>query len=188
MNKHKLELLYGINQISDAINELGERIVEDYTGKIPIILSVLKGGLIFTADLIREFPDDFEFELQTIITRSYYETTKSSEDVEIITDGKKWDWIIGRDVIIVDDVADTCYTIKALYEFLKALGALTVVCCVMVEKPARRTLSFEPFYYGIKHESDDFLVGYGMGYGEKYRNMNQISKVIFEEEPDDNRN
>lgn len=163
------EVLFSEQQLADKVAELGARISADYEGKNPLVVSVLKGSYVFMADLTRKItiPCNVDF----MAVSSYGEGTKTTGEVQIIKDiGSKID---GRHLIIVEDILDSGVTLSFLMKILKARGAASIRLCTLLSKPERRKVDVPIDYLGFEIP-DAFVVGYGLDYAEKYRNLPYI--------------
>lgn len=163
------EVLFSEQQLADKVAELGARISADYEGKDPLIVSVLKGSYVFMADLTRRIsiPCNVDF----MAVSSYGAGTKTTGEVQIIKDiGSKID---GRHLIIVEDILDSGVTLSFLMKVLKARGAASIRLCTLLSKPERRKVDVPVDYLGFEIP-DAFVVGYGLDYAEKYRNLPYI--------------
>lgn len=163
------EILFSEQQLADKVAELGARISADYAGKDPLIVSVLKGSYVFMADLTRRIsiPCNVDF----MAVSSYGAGTKTTGEVQIIKDiGSKID---GRHLIIVEDILDSGVTLSFLMKVLKARGAASIRLCTLLSKPERRKVDVPVDYLGFEIP-DAFVVGYGLDYAEKYRNLPYI--------------
>lgn len=163
------EVLFSEQQLADKVAELGARISTDYEGKNPLVVSVLKGSYVFMADLTRKItiPCNVDF----MAVSSYGEGTKTTGEVQIIKDiGSKID---GRHLIIVEDILDSGVTLSFLMKILKARGAASIRLCTLLSKPERRKVDVPVDYLGFEIP-DAFVVGYGLDYAEKYRNLPYI--------------
>ena len=163
------EVLFSEQQLADKVKELGARISADYEGKDPLIVSVLKGSYVFMADLTRRIsiPCNVDF----MAVSSYGAGTKTTGEVQIIKDiGSKID---GRHLIIVEDILDSGVTLSFLMKVLKARGAASIRLCTLLYKPERRKVDVPVDYLGFEIP-DAFVVGYGLDYAEKYRNLPYI--------------
>lgn len=163
------EVLFSERQLADKAAELGARISADYEGKNPLIVSVLKGSYVFMADLTRNItiPCNVDF----MAVSSYGAGTKTTGEVQIIKDiGSKID---GRHLIIVEDILDSGVTLSFLMKVLKARGAASIRLCTLLSKPERRKVDVPIDYLGFQIP-DAFVVGYGLDYAEKYRNLPYI--------------
>lgn len=163
------EVLVSREAIAEKTKELGRRISEDYKGKDLVLIGVLKGGFAFMADLMREItiPVDMDF----MAVSSYGASTKSSGVVRIIKDIDIN--ITNKHVLIVEDLVDTGLTLKHLTELLHTRGPLSVKICTALDKPSRRKVSIKIEYEGIEIP-DMFVVGYGLDYAGKYRNLPEV--------------
>ena len=163
------EVLFSEQQLADKVAELGARISADYAGKDPLIVSVLKGSYVFMADLTRRIsiPCNVDF----MAVSSYGAGTKTTGEVQIIKDiGSKID---GRHLIIVENILDSGVTLSFLMKVLKARGAASIRLCTLLSKPERRKVDVPVDYLGFEIP-DAFVVGYGLDYAEKYRNLPYI--------------
>ena len=163
--------LISVDEIKEKVSELGAKITEDYKGKEIILIGVLKGAFIFLSDLARaiNLPCQIEF----MQAQSYSGVTSTgivniTKDIEID--------IKGKHVIVVEDILDTGRTLYAICETLRAKEAASVKVCTFLDKPARRVVDIKADYscYEIP---DNFVVGYGLDYDEKYRNLPFIGLV-----------
>lgn len=163
------EVLIHKEELQKMVTELGARISEDYKGKELILVCVLKGAVVFHADLMRAItiPIDMDF----MAVSSYGVSTKSSGVVRIIKDLDKN--IANKHVLIVEDIVDTGLTLTHLKELLKTRGPASVKICTALDKPSRRKVPLEIEYKGIEI-ADKFVVGYGLDYAEKYRNLPDV--------------
>ncbi len=153
-------------QLADKVKELGAKITEDYKGKNPLIIGVLKGSFVFMSDLVREI--NIPCNLDFMVASSYGSGTKTSGEVKIIMDAGQP--VEGRDVLLVEDILDSGITLSNLSDILSMRGANSVKKCALLSKPARRKVDVEADYLGFDIE-DEFVVGYGLDYDEKYRNL-----------------
>ncbi|CAM3692497.1 hypoxanthine phosphoribosyltransferase [Marinicrinis lubricantis] len=169
------EVLYSEEQIQAKIQELGETIAKEYEGKNPLVICVLKGAFIFMADLVKRV--NIPLEMDFMAVSSYGQSTKSSGVVKIIKDLDVT--VEHRDVLIVEDIIDSGLTLSYLIDILKRRNASSVKIVTLFDKPARRTVDLTPDYYGFELP-DSFVVGYGLDYAEKYRNLPFIG-VLKEE-------
>ena len=163
------EVLFSEQQLADKVAELGARISADYAGKDPLNVSVMKGSYVFIADLTRRIsiPCNVDF----MAVSSYGAGTKTTGEVQIIKDiGSKID---GRHLIIVEDILDSGVTLSFLMKVLKARGAASIRLCTLLSKPERRKVDVPVDYLGFEIP-DAFVVGYGLDYAEKYRNLPYI--------------
>ncbi|MCX7923022.1 MAG: hypoxanthine phosphoribosyltransferase [Clostridia bacterium] len=162
-------ILVSKEALNEKTKELARRISQDYEGKELVLIGVLKGGFVFLADLMREItiPVDMDF----MSVSSYGDSTKSSGVVRIIKDIDIN--ITNKHVLIVEDLVDTGLTLKHLKELLNTRGPASVKICTALDKPSRRKVEIEVEYEGIEIP-DEFVVGYGLDYGGKYRNLPEV--------------
>lgn len=156
-------------QIAEAVRKLGRQITEDYQGKAPVMVCILKGASVFFADLIREI--DLPLTIDFMVVSSYGASTVSSGEVRLIKDLDRS--ILGKDVILVEDIVDTGMTLSYLKKLLTSRGAASMKIATLLDKPARRTTPLAVDYrcYEIP---DAFVVGYGLDYNEVYRNLPEV--------------
>mgnify|MGYP001022556114 CR=1 FL=1 len=175
MNKDIREILITEDVLQSKVAELGAKITEDYNGKDLLLVCVLKGAVIFVSDLMRKInlPLDIDF----MAISSYGSNTQSSGVVRILKDLNTA--IEGKHVLIVEDIIDSGLTLSYLVENLKSRGPESVEICTILDKPDRRTSDLEIKYTGFQ-VPDEFVVGYGLDYAEKYRNLPYIA--ILKEE------
>jgi len=153
-------------QLQEKVKELGKKISEDYKDKNLMIICVLKGGVVFTTDLIREITVPLELDFMAI--SSYGASTSTSGVVRILKDLETN--IEGKDILIVEDIIDSGLTLKYLKEMLISRGPNSVKICTILNKPQRRQENVKVDYIGFDIP-DEFVVGYGLDYAEKYRNL-----------------
>ena len=153
-------------QLKNTVSELGARISRDYAGKNPLMVSVLKGAFIFMADLVREITVPCTVDFMAV--SSYGKGAKSSGQVQIIKDLDTN--IEGRHVIVVEDIVDSGVTLSRLLVMLKEREPASLRLVTLLDKPARRQAHVNIDYCGFQ-VPDAFLVGYGLDYAEKYRNL-----------------
>ncbi|SEG12708.1 hypoxanthine phosphoribosyltransferase [Caloramator fervidus] len=153
-------------EIKKRIKEIAYEIKKDFPKGDIILIGVLKGSVMFVADLMRAL--DFNVTMDFMAVSSYGNSSETSGIVRILKD-LDFD-IEGKDVIIVEDIIDTGTTLKYLYEYLKARNPKTLKICCLLDKPERRKVNIEADYVGFKIP-DAFVVGYGLDYAEKFRNL-----------------
>ncbi len=157
------------NEIHDKVTELGRHISSDYAGKELLMVGILKGAAIFLADLIREIsvPASYDF----MAVSSYGASAKSSGKVRILKDLACG--VEGRHIIIVEDIIDTGLTLNYLEKNLYSRAPASVKICTLLDKPSRRIEPVEITYKGFVIP-DEFVVGYGLDYSDRYRNFPSI--------------
>ena len=161
------QILLTEEQIATRVAELGERITTDYEGRTLTLVSVLKGSLPFMADLMRAI--DLPLRIDLMEVSSYGgNATESSGLVRILKDLSAS--IAGEDVLIVEDIIDTGLTLNYLIRYLRGKNPKTLRICTLLDKPARRLVEIPVDYIGFQIP-DQFVIGYGLDYGEVYRNL-----------------
>ncbi len=162
--------------IAEKIGELGSKISWDYMGKDLVMVGVLKGSFIFMADLIRKITIPLETDF--IAVSSYGKSTGSSGVVRIIKDMETI--ITGRHVVIVEDIIDTGLTLDYLKRLLETRKPSSLRICALFDKPGRRKINIKADYSGIEIP-DRFIVGYGLDYNGRYRNLEDVCVIKPEE-------
>lgn len=162
-------ILFSEEQLKARVREIAGQIDRDFAGKEPMLISVLRGSFIFMADLMRSItlPCTVDF----MAVSSYGAGTTSSGQVKITKDLSES--IEGRDIIVVEDILDSGNTLSYLLQLLQARRPASVRLCTLLDKPSRRTKPVELHYSGFTIP-DYFVVGYGLDYDEKYRNLPYI--------------
>ena len=166
MHQDVEQILYTEEDLRRRIRELGAQIAADYAGRTPMLVSVLRGSYIFMADLTRAI--DLDLTVDFMAVSSYGAGTVSSGQVEIKKDLS--DSIEGRDLIIVEDILDSGNTLYYLMDVLRARRPASIRVCALMDKPERRTKPITADYAGFTIP-DAFIVGYGLDYAERYRNL-----------------
>lgn len=169
------KILISHDEIVTAARELGQKLTEDYQGKNPILVGILKGSVPFMAELIKHI--DTHIELDFMLVSSYHGGTSSSGVINIIKDIDQD--IKGRDILFVEDIIDTGKTLKSLKELFEGRQPASVKIATLLDKPEGRLVEIEADYtcFTIPNE---FVVGYGLDYEENYRNLPYIG-VLKEE-------
>lgn len=165
-------ILFSRDRIATEIKRLGQEISRDFAGEEVMLVGVLKGSFLFIADLIREIeiPSVVDF----VRLASYGSETQSSGIVEFRKDLEMS--IRGRNVIIVEDIVDSGYTLEVLFTKLQFQEPKSLKICTLIDKRARREVEIEADYIGISMD-DGFIIGYGLDHDEKYRNLPDIYLV-----------
>ncbi len=164
------DVMISKDELQKRIAELGSEISKDYKGESILAICVLKGAVLFMSDLIREL--NVETEIDFMAVSSYGASTKSTGVVRILKDLDSN--IEGENVIIVEDIIDSGLTLKYLTEYLMARKPKTLRICTLLDKPERRIANIKADYIGFSIENK-FIVGYGLDYNQKYRNLPYIS-------------
>lgn len=162
-------VLLSEEQIDKRVGEVAEEIAREYRGKNPLLVGILKGSIIFFADLVRKL--DFPVEMDFMAVSSYGASTESTGQILIKKDLSVD--IKGKNVIIIEDIVDSGNTLYNLRAHLGTRGAESVKIAALLNKPSRRKVDLQPDYKCFDIE-DNFVVGYGMDYAEKYRNLPYI--------------
>jgi hypoxanthine phosphoribosyltransferase len=163
------EVLITSSEIQEKVCGLGERITEDYRGKRPLLVGVLRGAVIVLGDLMRNI--DLPCEIDFIDISSYGTGTSSSGVVRILKDLEED--ITDRHVLVVEDIIDTGLTLSYLLRSLQARKPASLEVCALLSKPSRRRVELEVKYLGFE-VPDEFVVGYGLDYAGAYRNLPDI--------------
>jgi len=175
MHKDIKEILLSEEQIKARVREIGEQITRDYAGKNLLMVSVLKGSVIVMADLMRAI--DLPMQIDFMCVSSYGSGTETKGSVKILKDLDVD--IKGRDLLIVEDILDSGVTLSNLIAMLKQREPASVEICTLFSKPERRKVEVATKYCGFTIP-DAFIVGYGLDYAEKYRNLPYVG-VLKEE-------
>ncbi|HJC72097.1 MAG TPA: hypoxanthine phosphoribosyltransferase [Candidatus Ruthenibacterium merdavium] len=169
MHDDILKVLLTQEELREKVKELGRQITQDYQGKNLMIVTVLKGAVVFLADLMREI--DVPAEIDFMVVSSYGAGTKSSGVVKIVKDLDVP--LKDKDLLIVEDILDSGMTLSYLKELLEGREPRSIRIATLLDKPARRKVDLKADYIGYS-VPDEFVVGYGLDYDEKYRNLPYI--------------
>ncbi len=169
MREDVLKVLISEEEIKRRVKELGKQITEDYAGKDIVVVSVLKGSVMFMADLLRGI--DVHTEIDFMVCSSYGSGVVSTGAVKMLKD--IFLPIEGRDVIIVEDILDTGKTLHYIKDYLWARKPNSIQICTLLDKPERRQADINADYIGFV-VPDEFVIGYGLDYDEHYRNLPYI--------------
>lgn len=160
------QVLLSESQIKEIVARLGRQITEDYKDKNLLVVSILKGSIMFMADLLREIKTHCKIDFMAV--SSYGSGTRTSGSVKIIKDlGID---LSGYDILLVEDILDSGVTLSNLKALLELRGPASLKICTFLDKPERRKADITADYTGIQ-VPDEFVVGYGLDYDEKYRNL-----------------
>ena len=172
--KHTIEVMISEQDVQDRIKELGKQITEHYKDSTDLVMvGLLRGSFVFMADLARaiEIPHEVDF----MTASSYGNTMQSNRDVRILKDLD--DDIKGKDVLLVEDIIDTGNTLSKVCEILSLREPKSISICTLLDKPDRREVNVKVDWYGFIIP-DEFVVGVGIDYAQKYRHLPFIGKVI----------
>ena len=172
MNNDIEKVLYSKEEIENKVASLGQQLSKDYAGKKPLVICILKGAILFMSDIVRKM--DIPLEMDFMDISSYGGGTISTGEVRILKDLDTS--VKDRDVLVVEDIVDTGRTLKALSELLLQREAKSIKICTLLNKPDRRVEGIDVDYVGFK-VPDEFVVGYGMDYAGKYRNLPYVGVV-----------
>lgn len=164
-----MKVLLAHDDVQARIREMGREITRDYEGREPHVVGVLKGAAIFMGDLCQAI--DLSLTLDYIAVSSYGASTKTSGEVRLVKDLDQG--LDGRDLIVVEDIVDTGLTLNYLLNLLKARGPRSLKVASLLSKPSRRLVEVSVDYVGFSIE-DHFVVGYGLDFNERYRNLRDI--------------
>jgi hypoxanthine phosphoribosyltransferase len=169
MQEDILKVLYSEDEVKSLVKKLAKQVEADYRGKNPLMICILKGAVVFMTDFVRNIDDYVEMDFMDV--SSYYGGTKSTGEVRIIKDVDTS--VRDRDVVLVEDIIDTGATLKSLMEMFAHRGAKSVKVCALFNKPSRRQELVNADYVGAT-VPDEFIVGYGLDYAGRYRNLPYI--------------
>lgn len=165
MEKGIEKILISEEEIKEICARLGKQISEDYKDKKPLLVGILKGSIVFMADLMRNITCDCEIDFMAVSSYSGTETTgvvQFKKDMDVNPEG--------RDIILVEDILDSGVTLSYLKKMLMQRNAKSLAICAFLDKPTNHRIEIEAEYVG-KAVPDEFVIGYGLDYNEKYRNL-----------------
>jgi hypoxanthine phosphoribosyltransferase len=177
--KHSVDIMISEADIRTRVAELGSQISADYrdSGSEMVLVGLLRGSFMFMADLCRAI--DVSHEVDFMTASSYGSGMSSSRDVKILKDLDED--IRGKDVLIVEDIIDSGNTLSKVREILQLRGPKSLAICTLLDKPERREVTVQVEYVGFTI-SDEFVVGYGIDYAQRYRHLPYVGKVtLFDE-------
>lgn len=169
LQKDIKEVLISEEQLQEKARELGETLTRDYEGKYPLAIGVLKGAMPFMGDLMKRFDGYVEMDFMDV--SSYGNATVSSGEVKIVKDLNAS--VEGRDLLIIEDIIDSGLTLSYLVDLFKYRKANSIKIVTLLDKPTGRKVDLKADYIGFE-VPDAFVVGYGLDYAEKYRNLPYI--------------
>ena len=169
MHKDIESILLSEKQLEKIVNSIAKKIEKDYNGKEFIMIGLLKGSVAFMADLMKKI--DLDFAIDFMVASSYGSGTESSGKVKIKSEGSIP--VEGKHILLIEDIVDSGNTLNFVCNYLVTKGAKSVRVATLCDKPSRRKIPFTPDYVGAEIP-DEFIVGYGLDYDEKYRNLPYI--------------
>ncbi len=173
----KISVLLSEEEVDKRIQEIGEQISKDYAGEQVHLVCVLRGGVFFLCELAKRITVPVSLDFMSV--SSYGSDTKSSGVVKIVKDLD--DSLADKNVIVVEDIVDSGRTLSYLLEMLRDRGPKSMKLCTLLDKPDRRVVDVKVDYTGFKIP-DEFVVGYGLDYAQKYRNLPYIGVVELDAE------
>ena len=174
---HVDEVLITPRRLAQRVDEVAREIAAAGPGENLVVIGILRGSFIFLADLVRWFSlNDLHPRIDFMIMESYGSGTTAQKEPTVTRDCTID--LAGADVVVVDDILDTGRTLQKAVAHLRAKGAQTVRSCALLDKPSRRIVPFEADFVGFKIE-DAFVVGYGLDYDGRHRELPHIAKVTF---------
>lgn len=177
--KHYVEVMISEAEIKSRVAALGQQITEHYrdSGSEMVLVGLLRGSFMFMADLCRAI--DVPHEVDFMTASSYGNGTSSTRDVKILKDLDED--IRGKDVLIVEDIIDSGNTLSKVRELFNLRGPKSVAICTLLDKPSRREVDVPVEYVGFAIP-DEFVVGYGIDYAQRYRHLPYVGKVVMLDE------
>lgn len=174
----KIRVLLSEEEVNKRISEVAAQVSKDYEGRSVHLICVLKGGVFFTCELAKRLTVPVSLDFMSV--SSYGDDTKSSGVVRIVKDLDES--LAGKDVLIVEDIIDSGRTLSYLIEVLKQRGPASIHLCTLLDKPERRVKKQVKVDYTCFTIPDEFVVGYGLDYAQKYRNLPYIGVVELEQQ------
>ena len=175
-NKHKISVMISEDKLQEKIAELGAKISADYEGKEIKLICILKGSIFFCCELAKRITCDVSLDFMSV--SSYGGDTKSSGIVKIVKDLDEP--LEGKDVLIVEDIIDSGRTLSHLLEIFRKRNPKSIKLCTLLDKPDRREVDIDVKYNGF-NIPDEFVVGYGLDYDQRYRNLPFIGVVHLDD-------
>ena len=171
----RVEVLLSEEEVNARIRQIGEQISKDYEGKALHLICILKGASFFTCELAKRITVPVSLDFMSV--SSYGKTTETSGVVKIVKDLDEP--LEGKHVLVVEDIVDTGRTLDYLLSLMRSRGAEDVKLCALLDKPDRRVVDIKADYTGFQIP-DEFVVGYGLDYAQRYRNLPYIGVVKFD--------
>ena len=178
MNKHIKEVLISEEQIKEAVERIASQLEKDYEGKEILFVGLLKGSVAFMADLLKAYKNT-ACTIDFMAVSSYGSGTESTGRVNIVKDLSQP--IDGKDIVIVEDIIDSGNTLSKVREILSLREPKSLAICTLLDKPSRREVNVPVEFIGFSIP-DEFVVGYGIDYAQRYRHLPYIGKVILLDE------
>jgi len=175
--KDNLQILFSREEIETAVKRLAGEIEKDYQDKNPLVIGILKGSFIFMADLVRLL--DFPLEVEFVGLSSYGRGRTTAGKLKVVRGLRSQ--VTGRDLLVVEDIVDTGQSVAFLIDYLRKKKPASLRLCVLTDKPSRRQAEVAVDYLGFT-VPDRFLVGYGLDFDEKYRNLPDIRALREDEQ------
>jgi len=175
--KERVEVLISAADVDDRVKEMADQISHDYAGKEIFMICILKGSVVFMSELAKKLNHEVTFNFMKV--SSYGNATESSGRIKIDMDLD--DSVKGKDVLIIEDIVDTGRTLKHLKDLLSLREPASLKICTLLDKPSRRVADVKVDYTGFVIP-DDFVIGYGLDYAQRYRNLDFIGVLRFDEE------
>jgi hypoxanthine phosphoribosyltransferase len=167
-------IVFDAETIAAAVRRLADTLTRDLAGRPVVLVGVLKGALFFTADLARALPPRMDVTIDFIVVSSYGNADRSSGEVRLLKDTSAS--VEGKNVVIVEDIVDNGLTLAYLQRLLASRNPASLRSCVLLDKPYRRAVDVRIDYTGLT-APDTFIVGYGLDYQEKYRNLPYLARL-----------
>jgi hypoxanthine phosphoribosyltransferase len=167
-------IVFDAETIAAAVRRLADTLTRDLAGRPVVLVGVLKGALFFTADLARALPARMDVTIDFIVVSSYGNADRSSGEVRLLKDTSAS--VEGKNVVIVEDIVDNGLTLAYLQRLLASRNPASLRSCVLLDKPYRRAVDVRIDYTGLT-APDTFIVGYGLDYQEKYRNLPYLARL-----------
>ena len=178
MIKDVKSILLNEKELDEITSTLAKKIENDYQDKNLLLLGILKGSVVFMSDLMKKI--NLPMQIDFMKVSSYGAGTKTTGKINIMLDLHRND-LSKLDILIIEDIIDSGRTLSYLSEYLRLAGAKSVKTVTLLDKPSRREVEFTPDYCGTTIP-DEFVVGYGLDYAQRYRNLDYIGVLSFEEE------
>jgi hypoxanthine phosphoribosyltransferase len=160
--------------IAEAVRRLADGIARDYAGEPVLLIGVLKGALFFIADLARALPAEMDICIDFLVVSSYGNADRTSGEVRLLKDTSSS--VEGKNVVVVEDIVDNGLTLDYLQQLLGSRNPASLRSCVLLDKPYRRQVDVKLDYVGLQ-APDTFIVGYGLDYQEKYRQLPYLARL-----------